>query len=80
VAGWREEREGELERGEEMDVSDLTQLSSVHKKLEERLKGMGYHTIWDIAYADIDELAEGARVSTRIAKRMIDEARKLVND
>jgi len=46
--------------------------------MERKLKGMGYNLLWDIAYANINQLAEDARISIRTAKRMIDEARNLV--
>ena len=62
----------------ELDESDLTQLSRVNQEMEKRLKGMGYHTLWDIAFADVDVLAEDGRVSMRVAERMIDEAKKLL--
>ena len=64
----------------EIDVSDLTQLSRVNQEMERRLKEMGYDTLWDIAYADINQLAEDARVSIRTAERMKDEARKLLEE
>jgi hypothetical protein len=62
----------------EINVSDLTQLSRVNQEMERKLKGMGYNLLWDIAYANINQLAEDARISIRTAKRMIDEARNLV--
>jgi hypothetical protein len=34
--------------------------------------------LWQIAFADADELADESRVSIRVAERMIDEAKKLV--
>jgi hypothetical protein len=62
----------------ELDESDLTQLSRVNQEMEKRLKGMGYDTLWDIAFADVDVLAEDGQVSMRVAERMIDEAKKLL--
>jgi hypothetical protein len=61
-----------------LDESDLTQLSWVNHEMERRLKEIGYDTLWDIAYADIEELAEDARISIRTAERMVGEARKLL--
>jgi hypothetical protein len=61
------------------DERDLTQLSRVNQEMERRLKGMGYSTLWQIAFADVDELADEGRVSIRVAERMIDEAKKLVD-
>jgi hypothetical protein len=61
-----------------INESDLTQLSRVNQEMERRLKGMGYKNLWQIAFADVEELANEGRVSTYTAKRMIDEARKLV--
>ena len=61
-----------------LDDRDLTQLSRVNQEMERRLKGMGYSTLWQIAFADADELADESRVSIRVAERMIDEAKKLV--
>lgn len=61
-----------------VDENDLTQLSRVNQEMESRLKGRGYRDLWQIAFADVDELAEDGRVSTRVAERMVEEARKLV--
>ena len=60
------------------DASDLTQLSRVNQEMERRLKEMGYNTLWQIAFANIEELAGEGRVSIRVAERMITEASKLV--
>jgi len=62
----------------DLDESDLTQLSRVNQEMELRLKGIGYNTLWQIAFADIEELADDGRVSIRVAERMIDEAKKLL--
>jgi hypothetical protein len=62
----------------ELDESDLTQLSRVNQEMERRLKGMGYSTLWQIAFADVEELADEGRVSIRVAEKMIDEAKKLL--
>lgn len=61
-----------------INESDLTQLSRVNQEMERRLKSMGYKNLWQIAFADIKELANEGRVSTSTAKRMIGEARKMV--
>ena len=61
-----------------LDERNLTQLSRVNQEMERRLKEMGYSTLWQIAFADVNELAEEGRVSIRVAKRMINEAKKLV--
>ena len=61
-----------------LDDGDLTLLSRVNQEMERRLKGMGYSTLWQIAFADADKLADESRVSIRVAERMIDEAKKLV--
>ncbi len=61
-----------------VDERDLTQLSRVNQDMDRRLKERGYRDLWQIAFADIEELAEDGRVSTRVAERMINEARKLV--
>jgi hypothetical protein len=61
-----------------LDEKNLTQLSRVNQEMERRLKEMGYSTLWQIAFADVEELADEGRVSIRVAERMIDEARKLV--
>ena len=61
-----------------VDERDLTQLSRVNQEMERRLKGRGYRDLWQIAFADVDELAADGRVSTRTAERMVNEARKLV--
>jgi hypothetical protein len=61
-----------------INESDLTQLSRVNQEMERRLKDMGYKNLWQIAFADIEELADEGRVSTHTAKRMIDEARKMI--
>lgn len=63
---------------QDLDESDLTQLSRVNQEMERRLKEMGYSTLWQIAFADIEELADDGRVSIRVAERMIDEAKKLL--
>ena len=62
----------------DLDESDLTQLSRVNPEMEKRLKEKGYNTLWGIAYADMEELAEDARINIRVAERMIDEAGKLL--
>jgi hypothetical protein len=62
----------------ELDESDLTQLSRVNQEMERRLKGMGYSTLWQIAFADVEELADEGRVSIRVAEKMIDEVKKLL--
>ena len=62
----------------DLDESNLTQLSRVNQEMENRLKEKGYDTLWDIAYADMEELAEDAGINIRVAERMIDEAGKLL--
>jgi hypothetical protein len=61
-----------------LDESDLTQLSRVNLEMEMRLKGMGYSTLWQIAFAEVNILAEEGRVSIRTAERMIGEAKSLL--
>jgi hypothetical protein len=46
--------------------------------MERRLKEIGYKNLWQIAFADVEELADDGRVSIRAAERMIDEAKKLL--
>jgi hypothetical protein len=60
-----------------IDESELTQLSRVNQEMELRLKGIGYKNLWQIAFADVEELADEGRVSTHTAERMIDQAKKL---
>jgi hypothetical protein len=62
----------------DLDESDLTQLSRVNQEMERKLKEMGYKNLWQIAFADVEELADEGRVSIRVAERMIDEANKLL--
>ena len=62
----------------ELDESDLTQLSRVNQEMERRLKEIGYKNLWQIAFADVEQLADDGRVSIRVAERMIDEAKKLL--
>jgi hypothetical protein len=62
----------------DLDGSDLTQLSRVNQEMERKLKEMGYKNLWQIAFADVEELADEGRVSIRVAERMIDEANKLL--
>jgi hypothetical protein len=61
-----------------IDESDLTQLSRVNQEMERRLKEIGYKNLWQIAFADVEKLADDGRVSIRVAERMIDEAKKLL--
>jgi uncharacterized membrane-anchored protein len=61
-----------------VDAEDLTQLSRVNQEMERRLKDRGYRDLWQIALADVDELAADGRVSRRVAERMVEEARKLL--
>lgn len=62
----------------DVDASDLTQLSRVNQEMERRLKERGYRDLWQIAFADVAELAEDGRVGLRVAERMVEEARKLL--
>ena len=62
----------------DLDESDLTRLSRVNQEMERRLKERGYDTLWDIAFADVDALADAGRVSIRVAERMVSEAGKLL--
>jgi hypothetical protein len=62
----------------DLDESDLTQLSRVNQEMERRLKEIGYKNLWQIAFAEVEELADDGRVSIRVAERMIDEAKKLL--
>ena len=73
---WDEEEEEE----EGLDASDLTQLPGVGEGLAETLKMKGYATLWEIVYADIDELVEDAGVTARTAERMIAAAVKLLGE
>ena len=61
-----------------VDAEDLTQLSRVNQEMERRLKDRGYRDLWQIVFADVDELAADGRVSRRVAERMVEEARKLL--
>ena len=62
----------------DLDESDLTRLSRVNPEMKKRLKEKGYKSLWQIAFADVEELADDGRVSIRVAERMIDEAKKLL--
>ena len=62
----------------DLDERNLTQLSRVNQEMERKLKEMGYKNLWQIAFADLEELADDGRVSIRVAERMIDEAKKLL--
>jgi hypothetical protein len=62
----------------DLDESELTLLSRVNQEMERRLKEIGYKNLWQIAFADVEELADDGRVSIRAAERMIDEAKKLL--
>ena len=63
---------------QDLDESDLTQLSRVNLQIVTRLKGRGYKNLWQIASADAEELADDGRVNIRVAERMIDDAKKLL--
>ena len=62
----------------DLDERNLTQLSRVNQEMERKLKEMGYKNLWQVAFADLEELADDGRVSIRVAERMIDEAKKLL--
>ena len=61
-----------------VDERDLTQLSRVNQEMERRLQERGYRDLWQIAFADVAELADDGRVSLRVAERMVEEAQKLL--
>ena len=46
--------------------------------MERRLKEIGYKSLWQMAFADVEELADDGRVSIRVVERMIDKAAKLL--
>ncbi len=61
-----------------IDVDDLTQLPDVDLKRERRLKRIGYDTLYEIAEASIQGLAQDARVTTKVAQNMITVAKLLL--
>jgi len=68
----------ESEEEEEIDEGDLTQLPGVDMTLQRKLKSAGYDTLYEIAEATINELAEYAEVSKNAAKKMIEMANNLL--
>jgi excinuclease UvrABC nuclease subunit len=59
-------------------TSELRQLPGVTRKREQRLRDRGYIALWDIAEADIDELAEDLMIAKALAQQMIQTAQYLV--
>lgn len=56
----------------------LQQLPAVTRKREQRLRDYGYITLWDVAEADTDELAEDLMIAKALARQMIQTAQYLV--
>ena len=75
-----DEEEWDDDEEEELYDSDLTLLPGVGETLAKELKEMGYDTLWEIAYADINDLAVDAKVSTSTAERMMAAAKKLLGE
>ena len=73
-----DEEEWDDDEEEELYDSDLTLLPGVGETLAKKLKEMGYDTLWEIAYADINDLAVDAKVSTSTAENMMAAAKKLL--
>jgi len=63
---------------EELDEFDLTQLPGVDMELQRKLNECEYDTLWEIALADVDELAEVGEIDVKAVKKMIATARKLL--
>ncbi|MCM8791547.1 MAG: transcription termination factor NusA [Candidatus Omnitrophica bacterium] len=70
----------ELLQVEEKKQDSLNRLSIIGEKLRERLSGMGFKTLKDIASADIDKLTRIKGVGKVKAKRMIEEAQKIIKE
>jgi hypothetical protein len=45
---------------------------------EQRLRDYGYITLWDVAEADVDELADDLMIAKALARQMIQTANELV--
>jgi hypothetical protein len=56
----------------------LRQLPGVTRKREQRLRDYGYITLWDVAEADVDELADDLMIAKALARQMIQTANELV--
>ena len=61
-------------RDDELEDDTLPKLLGINPTLVKRLNQAGYHSIWDIADAEIDELMETTGLSSTIAKRIITKA------
>ena len=62
----------------EIDENDLTQLPGVDKLLAKKLNRMGYISIWDIAYAEIEYLVDIEGITIESANKMIIAANELL--
>ena len=58
--------------------SKFLQLPGVTRKREQRLHDYGYINLWDVAEADIDELASDLMIAKSLAQQMISTAKNLV--
>jgi excinuclease UvrABC nuclease subunit len=58
--------------------SKFLQLPGVTRKREQRLYDYGYINLWDVAEADIDELATDLMIAKPLAQQMITTAKYLV--
>ena len=72
-----DEEEEEFDEGE-IDDDDLTQLPGVDVSLAKKLKRIGYASLWDIAYAEVEYLVDVEGISQAIAKKMIVAAKELL--
>ena len=59
-------------------TSELLQLPGVTRKREQRLRDLGYLSLWDVAEADIDELADDLEITRSLSQQMIQTAQYLV--
>ncbi len=58
--------------------SELQQLPGVTRKREQRMRDSGYIHLWDVAEADVNELAEDLMIAKALAQQMIKTAKYLV--
>ena len=56
----------------------LRHLPGVTRKREQRLHDYGYITLWDVAEADVDELADDLMITKALARQMVQTANELV--
>ncbi|MCS7124965.1 MAG: helix-hairpin-helix domain-containing protein [Candidatus Bathyarchaeota archaeon] len=57
---------------------ELTEIKGIGVKRAEQLKTLGFKTVEDLAEASAEDLASKLKVSPKITKRWIEEARKLL--